>query len=260
MNTEKRTWGIMLATVLLLLSGISLAAPQKTGTGSLINQAGMQRMLSQRIAKAYFFLAGNIRPDKARKQLRESIDLFEKNHEQLKRLIKSKQIRDVLLFEEFAFDEFKDLVNKPYNRENGALALDLSETLLETSHDVVLKLEAVSKQKKDKIVNMAGRQRMLSQRIAKYYVAYRLGFKDDNSVFQLKKAVKEFETALVVLSGQKRNTPRISELLNKVQRYWNLVKGFFLDIEKGGLPVTVFAATDKILTLMNQVTQLYVTK
>lgn len=258
MNAEKRTLGMVLVVVFLLLPGMTLANPAKTDMGDLINKAGMQRMLSQRIAKAYFFLAGNIRPDKARQQLRESINLFERNHEQLKRMISSKQIKDVLMFEEFAFSEFKEVVNKPYNKENGSLVLDLSETLLETSHDVVLKLESGSKQKKDKIVNLAGRQRMLSQRIAKYYIAYRLGFKDDNSVFQLKKAVREFEMALKVLNSQKRNTPKISELLNKVQNYWNLVKGFFLDIEKGGLPVTVFAATDKILALMDQVTQLYV--
>ena len=258
MNTRQKIWGMQLLAVCLLLPGILLAAPVKVDMGELINKAGMQRMLSQRIAKAYFFLGANIRPDKARRQLQESVALFERNHEYLKRTISAKQIKEVLMFEEFAFSEFKELVRKPYTKENGSLVLDLSETLLETSHDVVLKLESASKQKKDKIVNMAGRQRMLSQRIAKFYIAYRLGYKDDNSVFQLNKAVKEFEQALAVLVRQKRNTPEISALLKKVQNYWNLVKGFFLDIEKGGLPVTVFASTDKIMTIMDQVTQLYV--
>ncbi|MCG8025462.1 MAG: type IV pili methyl-accepting chemotaxis transducer N-terminal domain-containing protein [Candidatus Thiodiazotropha endolucinida] len=36
-----------------------------------VNKAGKQRMLSQRIAKAYFFLGGNVRRDKAKQQLQK---------------------------------------------------------------------------------------------------------------------------------------------------------------------------------------------
>jgi len=226
--------------------------------GALINKSGMQRMLSQRIAKAYFFLGANTRPDKARVQLKGGIDKFQKNHDELKAEVSDQAVQEVLSFVEFAFTEFKDLTAQPYNKENAALVLDLSETLLETSHDVVLKLEALSKEKKDKIVNISGRQRMLSQRIAKYYIAYRQGFQDDNSVHQLERAVQDFESALELLSNEKRNTPQIKAKLNKTQGYWNLVKGFFLDIKKGGLPVTVFASTDKIMGLMNEVTYMYV--
>jgi hypothetical protein len=247
--------------LLLVLMALWLAQPAragKTDTATLINQAGLQRMLSQRIAKAYFFLGAKVRPDKARRQLATSLEQFEKNQKLLITKIQEKEIQDVLSFQSFAFTEFKALVTQPYNSENGALVLDLSETLLETSHDVVLKLEALSKRPKDRIVNLAGRQRMLSQRIAKFYIAYRLGFRDENSIYQLNQAVEEFQNTLKLLQEQKRNTREINSILEQVQKYWNLVKGFFLDIKRGGLPVTVFAATDKITELMDQATRLYV--
>lgn len=222
-----------------------------------INKAGRQRMLSQRIAKTYFFLGENVRPDKAREQLKASLTLFERSHNELKSEIKDQEIHELFAFIDIALTDYATLVKKPYDKEVGNEVLDLSETLLEVCQTVVVKLEQASKLKKAKLVNIAGRQRMLSQRIAKYYIAYQAGFRDPNSVEQLQAAVKEFETALKVLIGSNQNTTQISSSLGKVESLWNIVRKFFLDQEKGGLPVTVFATTDSIMKEMNKITNMY---
>ncbi len=224
----------------------------------LINKAGMQRMLSQKIAKCYFYVGKGIRVKTIRAQLNQAIDIFRKNHAELKAKIQDSAVQDVLSFVDFSFQEFDDLVTKPYSQKNAALVLDLSETLLETSHDVVLKLEKLSRKKKDRIVNISGKQRMLAQRIAKFYIAYQAGFKDSNSVYQLEEAVKEFESNLAILRADKRNTDRINFLLNKIENQWKVVKGFFLDIRSGGIPMMVFVSTDNITKIADEITRLYV--
>ena len=248
---------VFLLTLLTILGLPLISYAETDPLSAAINKAGKQRMLSQRIAKSYFFLGENVRPDKAREQLKASMAMFEQHHNELKSEIKDQEIQELFAFIDIALAEYAELVKKPYDKNNGNEVLDLSETLLEVCQSVVVKLEQASKLKKAKLVNISGRQRMLSQRIAKYYVAYQAGFRDPNSVEQLQKAVKEFETALKILSGSSQNTAKITSSLSKVGSLWKVVRKFFLDQEKGGLPVTVFATTDSIMKEMNKITNMY---
>jgi hypothetical protein len=245
--------------LLVLLIGMPLTAGAagEVDYGEAVNKAGKQRMLSQYIAKAYFFLGQRVRMDKAREQMRDGLILFTRNHKELKAEIKDEEVQKMLSFVEFSLEEFTELTGRKYNKEDAALVLDHSETLLEANQRVVERIEAISQLKKSKLVNLSGRQRMLSQRIAKFYIAYQAGFHDENLVYQLEKAVTEFEAAMKILTSEKRNTPEINKELKKTMWLWELVREFFLDIKKGGLPVSVYASTDSILEKMDAVTNLY---
>ncbi|MCI5224224.1 MAG: hypothetical protein D3924_16520 [Candidatus Electrothrix sp. AR4] len=224
----------------------------------LINKAGMQRMLSQRIAKSYFYYGNDIRKKDNKLQMDISIRKFKKNHTELTSMVENNEVREGLAFVEVTFSNFNELTTQPYNKENAALVLELSETLLESCHDVVLKLEELSAEKIDHTINISGKQRMLSQRISKYYIAYHAGFQDDNSVHQLQNAVVEFESALRQLQNEERNTKKINKLLEKMKKQWGKVSPYFLNVRKGGLPLMVLNATDEITTVADQVTELYV--
>lgn len=255
-SSLKSAYMVPLVAFLLLISpGILLAA---TDFSDLINTAGKQRLLSQRIAKAYFYSGSDIQRKRADMQLDTSRKIFRINHNELKNKVDDPAIQSVLSFVEFAYTEFDDLVSQPYNRENAALVLDLSETLLETSHDVVLKLEKLSGTKNGQLINISGRQRMLSQRIAKYYIAYKSGFKDENSVLQLEQAIAQFEQTFIDLHMEKSNTELLSSLLTRVQTQWDMVKPQLLGVEKGRRPSLVFLSTDRITKRMNVVTAMYI--
>ncbi len=243
----------LLATLILPLVSYAETDP----LSAAIHQAGDQEMLSQRIAKAYFFLGENVRPKKAHEQLKTGLELFNKHQHALLRATKDREVHELLSFIDTALADFTALVNQPYTKSSGSEVLILSENLLEVCHSVMVKLQQASNQKKKKLTNISRQQRMLTQRIAKYYIAYQAGFHDPNTVTQLQQAVTEFETALKVLSGSSRNTPQITSSLDKIESLWKVVRKFFLDHKRGGLPVTVFTTTDSIMQEMNLIANMY---
>ncbi|MGB5685633.1 MAG: type IV pili methyl-accepting chemotaxis transducer N-terminal domain-containing protein [Candidatus Electrothrix sp.] len=246
-------------TLLTILCTAFLTEPLLAADNAshLVDISGRQRMLSQRIAKAYLYHGLGVSKKNTRIQLQTSITMFESGHAKLKK-VEDSEVQDMLFFIESIFAEYKGLVTKPYSKENAGLVLELSERLLETSHQVVLLLEEASGQHIDKIINVSGRQRMLSQRVSKYYIAYQAGFQDEETLSKLKTAVSEFESALDQLRSEKRNTKKINMLLNKMKKRWEQIKPYFLQVKKGGLALMVLNNTDETTSLAHQVTGLYV--
>ena len=248
----------------LLIFCITLAFPSymqaAENMSKLVNRSGMQRMLTQRIAKAYFYHGNDVSAKATKLQLSMAVERFKKNHVVLKENVEDTETKDLLSFVEDNFSEYHDLVNKPYNRENATRVLELSDTLLEACHSVVLNLEDQSGEHIDHVINIAGKQRMLSQRASKFYIAYQVGFRDEATVYSLNNAVGEFESGLEKLINEERNDERINSLLAKIKKDWERISPYFLKVREGGLPLMVLTATDEITKFSDRVTNLYVEK
>jgi hypothetical protein len=271
MNINITKTSIKIALLMsLIITGANAIENNTSTTGSsrvnivksdkvkLINIAGKQRMLSQRIAKDYIYQGKKIATGKASKQLKASLGEFSKAHKHLLSSINDPEILNLLAFVEMSNEEFTTIVNQPFNLDNAQLALDLSESMLEGSQYVVDSLTDVLEHKESDIVAKSGKQRMLAQRIAKYYISYQAGIKDKNSVYQMEEAVKTFSLNLNSLMKNSTNTPKINQKLNEVNKLWKIVYKFYLKIEKGGLPFIVFTTTDDITKKMDEITKLYV--
>ncbi len=240
----------------LFFGGISFGKNMINSQGKLIDRAGKQRMLSQRIVKDYFYIAKNVNKLNALKQMKKSLVHFKRTQKKLNDMIKDSDIKNLIAFVDMNLVEFSALSKETYSLNNGTIMLDLSESILEGSDYVV---KALTRGKKsNKIINIAGKQRMLSQRIGKYYIAYQVGIKDANTIGQMKASVKEFDSNLKYLIKLKENTPEIQKALDDVSKKWDIVYKFYLNIEKGGLPKIVFSTTDKITIKMNDIVKMYV--
>ena len=160
----------LLVISLMLVGNDALA--QISDINSAINKAGRQRMLSQRMAKAYFQIGQQIDVDRSKKVLDASIAVFDRQLVELKNYAPTPEIKETYLKLERSWLAYKDvLVGAVPSLENGSKVLAISEEVLALAHQATVELEKKSGSNAGRLVNISGRQRMLSQRMAKYYQA-----------------------------------------------------------------------------------------
>lgn len=245
----------------LFFTSVSMEATASIETmGEAINIAGRQRMLSQRIAQSYF-LAG-IKPESTRgqTQLNRAALEFERNLHDLKDYPPAKSLRGDIAAVHALWIPYKTLVSAPVNKINAEVVLAQSNAILKKAHFYVTQLEKVSGTSKAEIINISGRQRMLSQRIAKNFLAAYWEVNGTLSTEALYEDLAEYENVLTYLSESELNTPEISTQLNKVKgQFAYASKGFdgVMSLSGARLIHVVTGTTDSMLRGMNIVTGQY---
>ena len=250
---------IMLGFFLALFTTMSAWA-EITTLSSAINKAGRQRMLTQRIVKAYCLVGMGVQTGTHKKQLNGAINLFETQLAELKVFAPTAEISDGLAQVEELWTPFKEIAMSPPSKDGADRLLEINDGVLAAAHKVVLKLAEHSATEVGNLVNIAGRQRMLSQRLAKFYMARAWGIERPEIQPEMKKAADEFESALIgELVNSEQNTPSLQSELSKAVKQWNLYKrGLQLEQDSGDyIPVIMAATSENLLKIMNKITGMY---
>lgn len=257
---QRRTAMGCFALVPLSIAGYGVA--QVINLNDAINKAGRQRMLSQRVAKAYLASGQGIVPERAQEILGASMALFDRQLVELKAFAPNPEIKGTYGQLEGLWGEYKvALVGQAPRRENAAVLIDLDSKVLALANKGTLQLEQVSGKPLGKLVNVAGRQRMLSQRIAKFYLALAWKAAVPNAQAELDKARAEFVTALDVLANAPEATAQIKQEIELARTQWVFYEAALA--QRAGETATpersanVFLSSENILSVMDKVTGLY---
>lgn len=223
-----------------------------------MNLSGMQRMLSQRIAKSYLMIGAEVRSEQALQQLDQSVARFENNYQALAEYAPSAEIGAALEQVSESWQHYRELALSRPTREQAVLLLALSDQLLAQSEALVQLIEAHTGSAGARLVNRSGRQRMLSQRIAKLYLALSWRLPVEGLEQQLQQATGEFEAAQQELLGAEQNTPQIAAALQKVEAQWRFARaGFQLSADARYVPTVITTTTETLLWQMNELTSAY---
>lgn len=265
---QYRVYTLRLIPVLLFISlimGIQTPVHAQIASASLnldsaINKAGRQRMLTQRITKAWMLLGQDVAVERAQKQLDSSIALFDTQLEELEDYAPNDLVKHALALVRSQWNDFRLKAIAIPDKQNARDMISAGNLLLSACEKAVKELEALSPDNKGKLINLSGRQRMLSQRIGMLYATHSWGAGNGETELAFKTAVKEFNEALSYLLAAKENSQPIRNALEKVESQWEFSKsGFNLMNTHHFVPYVIQATTESILGKMDAITHQYET-
>lgn len=235
----------------------ALANPTAAEYGVVLNLSGRQRMLSQKMSKEVLLIALNVDAENNLKNLAQTVALFERTQNGLRNgdpalglpPTTNERIRKQLDKVEGLWQQFRPLVDGVLAERKvspeiiKALAAQNPLLLKETNKAVLLyeKDAAQAGLQTDPslavTINLAGKQRMLSQKMCKEYLLFTAGYETENNKLNLLETYGLFERTLqglqkgdasLDLIGTKNAA--ILQQLAKVDALWQALK-----------PIVVFA-------------------
>lgn len=227
-----------------------------------INKAGRQRALSQRMSKAWLALVHGVESSSAQLVLGKSMALFDRQLAELKSFAPTPEIKATYNQMETAWSEYKSiLVGATPARTAADALLAMDSKVLALAQMGTAQYEAVLGQPLGKLVNVAGRQRMLSQRMAKFYLAAKLPVDAGHAAQEVSLARSEFIGAMSTLRNAAEATPRIKDELQLADAQWlffdTALKNMNQSAASGKALSDVFVSSENLLSVMDSVTGLY---
>lgn len=221
-----------------------------------IDVAGKQRMFTQRLLKDYAMIGmgntfGNPKDDLQKivydfEDHLHALELFTHESATKKRIADAKKLWAPIK---------QKLLLTPTKKDAVTLQPEL-EKLLKISDDITKLFAAQSGTSTGEIINISGRQRMLSQRMASLYMLKVWGINDPQFQKKLHAAMHLFKDSLVKLLAYEKNIPQLTALLEKAKRSFM----FFEIMAKSKskfVPTLIYKKSNDILKNMNTATKLY---
>lgn len=243
------------AAVLLLAALPSAQAQLALSTG--LNRVARFRALSQRIAKAYCQIHLHVLPDQAHAVLASARKLVQVGFEDLEKAQWPGDLGRHIAGVRTLADSLDALLIQPPTKASVAAVALQADKMLAAADAATTAFEKQSKAGTVRLVSTAGRQRMLSQRLAKNYSLAAAGLESKAAGEQMMADAVEFKQALAILAVAPISTPAIRNELAQGEMQW-----VFFDAALQRKPdprglEAVATTSERLLEVMDKLTGLY---
>lgn len=244
----------------VLLCAFGLDAPAwaqpSLSLSTAINRAGRLRALSQRIAKAYAQLVLGVLPERSLAVMAAAQGLVKTSLTELARAGLSAEVASLLEVSIADAERLSGLVAATPVASRLGDVNRAADRMLANAERLTVALESRSKSGA-KIINIAGRQRMLSQRMAKAFMLIEAGQDAAPMRRQLDTARSEFVLALDVLEAAPVSTAAIKQDLVLARTQWMFYQSALESKDKANARRDVATTSERILEVMDNLTGLY---
>ncbi len=204
------------------LGQVSEQIIQSAHFAEAVNRAGQLRMLSQRLVKLHLLRLADVQPRQQQALLDDSVQRVDANLAWLGKGLSQPGFGDLLALLGTTWQALKPaLKGKPAAAQVPQVD-ELASRLLQDAERLTASLQSAGSVASLQVLNVAGRQRMLSQRFAQMAVMDLLGL-DEGSAGRsaaMTAVQHDFERALAYLNGLPLATPDIRAALDQAATGW----------------------------------------
>lgn len=237
------------------------AIAQTADNETRVHLAGEQRMLVQRIAKLYSQIGLNVLPSVAVSQLVMADSRFESNLKALTPMVAgSAEATSGLRRLAEEWQHMKKAASAPISRDAAEALSRQAEVTMSAAENLTQVIADQKKTTTTHLVNHAGRQQMLSQRIANYYLLRSWGVESAMVQKNLETSGEELSVGLAQLIARKDNSEEIQRELAEVSQQWDWLKASLSVEGASSYRLIVSESADAILEAADRITRLYVEK
>jgi Type IV pili methyl-accepting chemotaxis transducer N-term len=245
------------SALFLVTLPFSTRAQAQISMATAINRAARLRALSQRSTKLYAQLLLDVVPDNAAATLSTAQRLMQVSVDDLRRAsLKGSAANLYADTARLVVALTAELITKP--SKDGLVKVNAAAGRLLTEADkLTTQLTTDAKQSSSRIIDIAGRQRMLSQRLAKNYFLQAADASGANVRNELTQDAKEYREAAAVLASAPISTPAIRNDQQLAQMQWTLFEAALARKTDPEALRTVATTSERLLEVNNNLTELY---
>lgn len=211
-----------------------------------VNRAGQQRMLSQRLVKLYALACIRTEAAAATALMRQSAARIDENLAALGRL-STATFGDLLAAARAGWTPLRQLVNAPPQVAELPRIDELAEAMVAQADALVAALETSGLAHTVGVVNVAGRQRMLSQRMAKQALLGADGAE----------TAAAFEAGMRALAASPLSTQETRDTLDEARGAWDRLLAGSGRVREAAGRKELAASSEELLALFDRLTEAY---
>lgn len=185
-----------------------------------IDMAGRQRMLAQRMTKAWLQRMLGVDAEQAQVVMQSSVAHFESQLASLRPASAGSGALAAWTDLHSQWRSFQALLVQPGGRAIAGELYDASEALQRAAHHATLTHDRADGPPLEHLVNLAGRQRMLSQRMAKFYLYRAADLLADPAEMELHLSRAHFTAVLLQIERSPHVSAAVRDAVLRVRQQW----------------------------------------
>ncbi|MBF5005970.1 type IV pili methyl-accepting chemotaxis transducer N-terminal domain-containing protein [Diaphorobacter caeni] len=258
-GNSRRTAVRLLVMAMCAPAAVSLTAQERMAIATAINRTAKFRALSQRMAKAYGQLYLKTLVERTREVLQQTRQQVQAGLAELERQNWPKEVGRFIADVHASAVKLDAMVATPASRDGFLAVSQQSNQMLMLANTATEAFEKLTQSQTARIVNVAGRQRMLSQRVAKNYLLIASGFDSRDVREQMAGDLGLFQASLRQLTEAPVSTAQIRTALELGQAQFVFFEAAIKRQPDARGLEDVATTSERLLQLTDELTGLYET-